>query len=178
MEGCEISRRPPEADNRAVPGHWEGDLVIGGDLRSCLITFVERTTRFLLARRLEMHLSDLVTGELADMVRDIPGSLVRTITWDQGMEMACHADFAEETGVKVCFCDSYSSWQRGFNENANGLVRNYFPKGTDFTKVTDEEVREMQDQLNGRPHQTLGWRKSAEAYAELLGEAAWGTFTA
>ena len=172
VEGCEISRRPAEAQDRAVPGHWEGDLVIGGDLKSCLVTLVERTTRFVLVRRLEMHPADLVTRELADMVRDIPNALVRTITWDQGMEMARHADFTAKTGVKVYFCDPHSPWQRGTNENTNGLIRDYFPKGTDFSKVTDEEVREMQDQLNGRPRQTLDWKKPAEAYAELLDEAA------
>lgn len=172
VEGCEISRRPPEAADRAVPGHWEGDLIIGGDLKSCLVTLVERTTRFVLVRRLKMHPTDLVTRELADMVRDIPDALVRTITWDQGMEMARHAAFTEETGVKVYFCDPHSPWQRGTNENTNGLIRDYFPKGTDFSKVTDEKVREMQDQLNGRPRQTLGWKKPAEAYAELLDGAA------
>lgn len=172
MEGCEIASRPPEADDRAVPGHWEGDLIIGGDLKSCLVTLVERTTRFALVRRLEMHPTDLVTRELADMVRDIPSALMRTITWDQGMEMARHAGFTAQTGVKVHFCDPHSPWQRGTNENTNGLIRDCFPKGTDFSKVTDEEVREMQDQLNGRPRQTLGWKKPAEAYAELLDEAA------
>lgn len=141
-------------------------------MRSCLVTRVERSTRFVLVRRLEMHPTDLVTRELADMVRDIPGALVRIITWDQGMEMARHADFTDATGVKVYFCDPHSPWQRGTNENTNGLIRDYFPKGTDFSKVTDEEVREMQDQLNGRPRQTLGWKNPAEAYAELLEKTA------
>ncbi len=172
VEGCEIARRPPEADDRAVPGHWEGDLVVGGDLKSCLITLVERTTRLLLARRLEMHPSELVTEQLAGMAGEIPPALMRTVTWDQGMEMARHADFTERTGVKVYFCDPHSPWQRGTNENTNGLVRDYFPKGTDFSKVTDEEVREMQDRLNGRPRRTLGWKRPAEAYAELLDGAA------
>ncbi len=172
VEGCELAKRPPEADGRAVPGRWEGDLVIGGDRKSCLVTLVERKTRFALVRRLEMHPTDLVTSVLADMVGDIPSALMRTITWDQGMEMARHADFTEKTGVKACFCDPHSPWQRGTNENTNGLIRDCFPKGTDFTKVTDEEVREMQDQLNGRPRQTLGWKKPAEAYAELLNKVA------
>ena len=182
VEGCEISLRPAEAEDRAVPGHWEGDLVIGGDMRSCLVTLVERKTRLALVRRLGMHPTDLVTSELADMVSGIPAALMRTITWDQGMEMAGHASFTEATGVKVYFCDPHSPWQRGTNENANGLIRDYFPKGTDFRKVTDEEVREMQDQLNGRPRETLGWRNPAEAYAEVLEEsskdAAKGALTA
>lgn len=172
VEGCEISLRPAEAEDRAVPGHWEGDLVIGSDLKSCLITLVERQTRFLLVERLEMHPTELVTTRLAEMAKSIPSALMRTVTWDQGMEMASHMSFTEKTGVKVYFCDPHSPWQRGTNENTNGLIRDYFPKGTDFTKVTDEEVREMQDQLNGRPRETLGWKNPAEAFTKLLESAA------
>ena len=172
VEGCEASKRPAEAADRAVPGHWEGDLILGSDHKSCLITLVERTTRFVLVRRLEMHPTLLVTSELADMIGEVPRALKRTITWDQGMEMASHARFVEKTGVRVYFCDPHSPWQRGTNENTSGLIRDYFPKGTDFTKVTDEEVREMQDQLNGRPRETLGWKVPAEAFSELLTEAA------
>lgn len=172
VEGCEISLRPPEAQDRAVPGHWEGDLVIGGDLKSCLITLVERQTRFVLVRRLDLHPSKLITSELADMIKELPRALKRSITWDQGVEMALHKEFSAKTGVQVYFCDPHSPWQRGTNENTNGLIRDYFPKGTDFTKVTDEEVAEMQDQLNGRPRQTLGWKKPAVALMELLEKAA------
>lgn len=172
VEGCEISLRPAEVADRAVPGHWEGDLVIGGDMRSCLITLVERQTRFVLVSRLELHPTELVTSRLAKMVEEIPKALMRTITWDQGMEMASHRSFTKETGVKVYFCDPHSPWQRGTNENTNGLIRDYFPKGTDFTKVTDEEVQEMQDQLNGRPRQTLGWQNPAEAFSRLLAKVA------
>lgn len=172
VEGCEISLRPPEVEDRAVPGHWEGDLVIGSDSASCLVTLVERTTRLALVRRLDLHPSALVTAELADMVRDIPGTMMRSITWDQGAEMAGHRNFTEATGIKVYFCDPHSPWQRGTNENTNGLIRDYFPKGTDFSKVTDEEVREMQDQLNGRPRETLGWKNPTEAYLELLEKVA------
>lgn len=172
VEGCEISLRPAEADDRAVPGHWEGDLVIGGDMRSCLLTLVERSTRFLLVRRFDLHPSELVTSALAEMAEGLPRDLMRSVTWDQGAEMAAHASFTERTGVRVYFCDPRSPWQRGTNENTNGLIRDYYPKGTDFSKVTDGEVREMQDQLNGRPRQTLGWRTPAEKMAELLGRAA------
>lgn len=172
VEGCEISLRPPEVEDRAVPGHWEGDLVIGGDMKSCLITLVERQTRFLLVRRLDLHPSKLVTTELADMIEGLPCALKRSITWDQGVEMALHKEFTAKSGVKVYFCDPHSPWQRGTNENTNGLIRDYFPKGTDFTKVTDEQVAEMQDQLNGRPRQTLGWIKPAAAFMELLEKAA------
>lgn len=172
VEGCEISLRPAEVEDRAVPGHWEGDLVIGSDHKSCLITLVERQTRFLLVERLELHPTELVTTRLAEMAESIPSALMRTVTWDQGMEMASHISFTERTGVKVYFCDPHSPWQRGTNENTNGLIRDYFPKGTNFTKVTDEEVQEMQDQLNGRPRETLGWKNPAEAFAKLLEDAA------
>lgn len=172
VEGCELSLRPAEAADRAVPGHWEGDLVIGGDLKSCLVTLVERQTRFALVSRLELHPTELVTSRLAQMAGGIPRALMRTLTWDQGMEMASHASFTEKTGVRVYFCDPRSPWQRGTNENTNGLIRDYFPKGTDFTKVSDEEVREMQDQLNGRPRETLGWKTPSEAFAELLEKVA------
>lgn len=170
VEGCEISLRPAEAADRAVPGHWEGDLVVGSDGRSCLVTLVERSTRLLLARRLDMHPTSLVTDALADMVSGVPGALLRTVTWDRGVEMAGHARFTEATGVRVYFCDPRSPWQRGTNENTNGLLRQYFPKGTDFSRVTDEEVREAQDLLNGRPRKTLGWRTPSEKYLELLEE--------
>lgn len=102
------------------------------------------------------------------MIRDVPQVLKRSITWDQGMEMASHAQFVEKTGVKVYFCDPHSPWQRGTNENTNGLIRDYFPKGTNFTKVTDEEVSEMQYHLSIRPRQTLGWKNPAQAYMEVL----------
>lgn len=172
VEGCEISLRPAEAEDRAVPGHWEGDLIIGGDAKSCLITLVERSTRFVLVRRLDLHPSELVTSKLAEMISTVPEALMRTITWDQGVEMASHKKFTDETGVKVYFCDPHSPWQRGTNENTNGLIRDYFPKGTNFTKVTDEEIQQMQDQLNIRPRETLGWRNPSEVFAELLGKVA------
>lgn len=178
VEGCEISLRPAEAEDRAVPGHWEGDLVIGGDSRSCLITLVERSTRFVLVRRLDLHPSELVTSKLAEMISTVPDALVRTITWDQGTEMASHGRFTDETGVRVYFCDPHSPWQRGTNENTNGLIRDYYPKGTDFSKVTDEEIRTMQDQLNVRPRETLGWRNPSEALAEMLAKMAQGAMTA
>ncbi len=177
VEGAELALRPPEADSRAVPGHWEGDLVVGSDGASCLVTLVERSTRFLLASRLEAHPSETVAGRLAEMVSGLPAALSRTLTWDQGVEMARWRDFAAATGFGVYFCDPRSPWQRGTNENTNGLLRQYFPKGTDFAAVTDAEVREAQDQLNGRPRETLGWRSPAEAMAGLLDSDAGGATT-
>ena len=178
VDGCEISLRPAGAGDRAVPGHWEGDLVVGGDMASCLVTLVERSSRLVLIRRLDLHPTALVTEVLAGMAAAIPGELMRSVTWDRGSEMAGHAAFTEETGVRVYFCDPHSPWQRGSNENANGLIRQYFPKGTDFRDVTDDEVAEVQRKLNGRPRKTLGWRTPREAYAEYLGKVQEGTLTA
>lgn len=172
VEGCEISKRPKEAEDRAIPGHWEGDLIIGGDHKSCLVTLVERKTRFLVARRLTTHDTKTVVDLLISMAQSIPeeirDALVSTLTWDQGSELADAARFSLATGFKVYFCDPHSPWQKGTNENTNGLIRQYFPKGTKFTKVTDEEVQEMQDQMNGRPRKTLDWASPAEALSKEL----------
>ena len=174
VEGCEISLRPAEAEDRAVPGHWEGDLVVGPGT-ACLVTLVERSTRFLVARRLDARDSRSVVDLLIEMVAAVPegvrSALLSTLTWDQGPELAQAARFTEATGFRVYFCDPRSPWQKGTNENTNGLLRQYFPKGTDFSRVGDEEVREAQDQLNGRPRETLGWRSPAEALAGVLSEA-------
>lgn len=174
-EGCEISGRPPEADDRAVPGHWEGDLVVGGDMRSCLVTLVERKTRFLAMRALPAHDTRTVVDLLIEMVAEVPASVrssvMSTLTWDQGVELAEHARFTGATGFRVFFCDPHSPWQKGTNENTNGLIRQYFPKGTEFSDVPPEEVRRVQDLLNSRPRETLGWRTPAEALARVLSEA-------
>lgn len=175
VEGCGIAARPPEADGRAVPGHWEGDLVVGGDGRSCLVTLVERKTRYLEMRRLPAHDTRTVVDLLVEMVAAVPegvrSALLSTLTWDQGVELAAHADFTEATGFRVYFCDPHAPWQRGTNENTNGLIRQFFPKGTEFADLGDGEVRRVQDLLNGRPRETLGWRTPAEAIAEVLSEA-------
>ena len=176
-EGAEIALRPSEADSRAVPGHWEGDLVAGSDGASCLVTLVERSTRFLLMSRLGAHASETVAARLAEMVSGLPAALSRTLTWDRGVEMARWRGFADATGFEVYFCDPRSPWQRGTNENTNGLVRQYFPKGTDFSSVTDAEVEAARDELNGRPRKTLGWMSPAEAMAGLLGSDAAGAIT-
>ena len=175
VEGCEISLGPPESGDRAAPGHWEGDLVVGSDGRACLVTLVERRTRFLVARRLDEHTTGTVVDLLVGMVGALPGAvrdgLLSTLTWDQGCEMADAARFTRATGFKVYFCDPHSPWQKGTNENTNGLIRQYFPKGTDFSEVGDDEVRAMQDELNGRPRQTLGWLTPAEAIQSELEKA-------
>ena len=171
VEGAELALRPPEADDRSVPGHWEGDLVVGSDGATCLVTLVERSTRFLLCSRLLEHSAETVAARLADMVSSLPAALRGTLTWDRGVEMARWRGFADATGFEVYFCDPRSPWQRGTNENTNGLLRQFFPKGTDFSRVSDGEVARAQDLLNGRPRKTLGWRTPAEELARMLAES-------
>ena len=172
LEGANISLRPAEAEDRAIPGHWEGDLILGGDLKSCLITLVERRSRFLLMSRLTVHDAQTVSEKLAEMVKGIPKELSKTLTWDQGVEMAKVADFELATDFKVYFCDPHSPWQRPTNENTNGLIREYFPKGTRFTEVTDEAVAYAQWLLNNRPREVLGGKFPSEAIQEVLAEGA------
>ena len=176
VEGAELALRPPEADDRSVPGHWDGDLVVGTDGATCLVTLVERSSRFLLCSRLPEHSAETVAARLADMVSSLPAALRRTLTWDQDVEMARWRGFADATGFGVYFCDPRSPWQRGTNENTNGLLRQFFPKGTDFSVVADGEVARAQDLLNGRPRKTLGWRTPAEELARKLTES--GAMTA
>jgi transposase, IS30 family len=165
-----IQARPAEAADRAVPGHWEGDLIIGGKdgLSSALITLVERTTRFLLIGRITEHDSGTVTDRLQIMATKIPTVLWRSLTWDQGVEMAQHSRFTIATGCPVFFCDPHSPWQRPTNENSNGLIREFFPKGTDFTNVTDDQVADAERLLNIRPRKVLGFATPAEKLDQLI----------
>lgn len=163
-----ITARPAEVADRAVPGHWEGDLVIGGDLRSALITLNERHTRFTLIRRISTHDSITVTDRLIEMVHDLPDTLRRSLTWDQGSEMADHARFSIATDCPVFFCDPHSPWQRPTNENSNGLIRDFYPKGTDFTLLTDEQIADTERLLNTRPRKVLNYATPAEMINQLL----------
>jgi IS30 family transposase len=163
-----ISERPAEAADRAVPGHWEGDLVFGKRM-SPVATLVERSTRFVMLVALpDGHKADLVAEALAAKITTLPAALTRTLTWDQGHEMAQHARFTEETGIEVYFCDPKSPWQRGSNENTNGLLRQYLPKTLDFRTLTQADFDAIADQLNGRPRQTLGFKTPSQALAEVL----------
>jgi transposase, IS30 family len=152
-----------------VPGHWEGDLLVGTDLKSAVGTLVERTTRYVLL----LHLAGgrdahLVEQAMREAISTLPAQLTRTITWDQGKEMAYHADFTIATGIPVYFCDPHKPWQRGSNENTNGLLRQYLPKGTDLSVHTAEDLARIAANLNNRPRKTLGFMKPSEKLAELL----------
>ena len=163
-----ISQRPAEADDRAVPGHWEGDLVFGKRM-SPVATLVERSTRFVMLVALPNgHKADLVADALAAKITTLPAALTRSLTWDQGNEMAEHARFTQETGIDVYFCDPKSPWQRGSNENTNGLLRQYLPRTLDFKTLTQDYFDTIADELNGRPRQTLGFKTPSQALAEVL----------
>jgi IS30 family transposase len=165
-----ISERPAEIEDRAVPGHWEGDLLLGR-LPSAIATLVERSTRY-------CQLVALPDGQRAEPVRDalarsigeLPEQLRRSLTWDQGKEMLEHLQFTVDTGIQIYFCDPKSPWQRGSNENTNGLLRQYFPRRTDLGRFTQEELDAVAAELNGRPRQTLGWSTPAERLAAVLAQ--------
>lgn len=164
-----ISERPPEVEDRAVPGHWEGDLLMGKSNKSAIGTLVERSTRFVMLFPLRDGKTAVDVREaMTETIQKLPGALKRSLTWDQGREMSQHVKFKIDTGVDVYFCDPHSPWQRGSNENTNGLLRQFFPKGRGLSRVTDAELQRAADLLNGRPRETLGWKTPAEKLAEVV----------
>ena len=182
-----ISERPAEAQDRAVPGHWEGDLILGTG-HSAIGTLVERSSRFTMLLHLPPpddrqprvkngppvsgHGAEQVRDAIADAILALPEQLRRSLTWDQGAEMAQHPQLRIDTGLQVYFCDPQSPWQRGTNENTNGLLRQYFPRGTDLARHDAEDLAAVAAALNSRPRKTLGWRTPAEILNEHLAAAA------
>jgi IS30 family transposase len=164
-----ISDRPAEIEDRAVPGHWEGDLIIGKDGHSAVGTLVERATRYVLLLHLpEGRHAEAVDTAMRRAIAKLPGELFRTITWDQGKEMSRHASFTTDTGIQIYFCDPHSPWQRGSNENTNGLLRQYMPKATDLSLLSEADLDRFARSLNNRPRETLGFMKPSERLSELL----------
>ena len=162
-----IAERPPSADARAVPGHWEGDLLVG-KRGTQIVTLVERQSRFVLLERVASADSPTVVAALARRIQRLPPSLKQSLTWDRGKEMAQHHRFTIDTAVQVYFCDPQSPWQRGSNENTNGLLRQYFPKGTDLSRVTQHQLNAVATKLNTRPRQTLDWKTPADVLAATV----------
>jgi IS30 family transposase len=164
-----ISERPAEAADRAVPGHWEGDLLVGAAGRSAIGTLVERTTRFTMLVPLPAGRDAAAVAQaLTPVIAGLPDALRRSLAWDQGWEMRSHAQIAVDADVEIYFCDPHSPWQRGSNENTSGLLRQYFPKGTSLAGHSPAHLAAVADELNGRPRKTLGWKTPAEALAEIL----------
>ncbi len=162
-----ISERPAEVKDRAVPGHWEGDLILGTK-KTCIGTLVERSTRYVMLMKLEKNTAEQVRVAMSKKIRTLPTELRRSVTWDQGKEMADHLRFTVDTGVQIYFCDPASPWQRGTNENTNGLLRQYFPKGTNLSVFTQAELNAVARELNHRPRQTLSWMSPSHVFAEVV----------
>ena len=166
-----ISERPPEVADRAVPGHWEGDLIVGAESKSAIGTLVERTTRFVMLLHLpDDHGALAVQNAIVDKMTQLPEHLRRSLTWDQGTEMSNHLAIAEAAALDIYFCDPHSPWQRGSNENTNGLLRQYFAKGTDLSVFPADYLDFVATKLNTRPRKTLAWKTPAEALDELLSQ--------
>lgn len=163
-----IEERPAEVADRTVPGHWEGDLLIGRNRQSALGSLVERTTRFVILVPLRDKTAEEVRKAFAREMKSLPTQLKRSLTYDQGREMAEHKLFTRDTNMKVYFAHPASPWERGTNENTNGLIRQFFPKGTNFNKVVRKEIKAVQDMLNGRPRKTLNWENPNEVIQQVL----------
>ncbi len=164
-----ISERPAEVEDRALPGHWEGDLILGKNGRSAIGTLVERKTRFLMLLHLPHgHGAKDVEQAMLTVTPKLPHRLWKTLTWDRGSEMRRHTEISIATGLEIYFCDPAKPWQRGSNENTNGLLRQYFPKGTDLRSFTADELEYVSWEMNQRPRETLGWDTPAEALDKLL----------
>jgi len=168
-DAVSIHERPEEVEDRKVPGHWEGDLIMGKNHKTALGTLVERTTRYVFIVPLKGKKAKDVREAFTDHFLDVPEELKLSLTYDRGKEMVQHKKLTEDTGIDVYFADPHSPWQRGTNENTNGLIRDFFPKGTDFSKVSYEEVKHVQDMLNERVRKTLKWKSPEYMFKKLIG---------
>ena len=167
-----IAQRPAEVEDRVIPGHWEGDLIKGTGNRSSVGTLVERTTGLLLLARMTDATTETVTASFAETLKRVPDTLRKTLTYDQGKEMSWHKQFKLATGVRVYFCAPHSPWQRGSNENTNGLLRQYMPKGMDLSDLTQAQLNDIAHSLNCRPRKRFGFRSPTEMFSELMTKAA------
>lgn len=166
-----ISERPVEVENRLMPGHWEGDLIKGKGNKSCVGSLVERTSRFLILVQMDNATSPVVTGGFARELKPLPEQVRRTLTYDRGSEMSQHAKLAKNLNLNVYFADPYAPWQRGTNENTNGLVRQYLPKGTDLSGFTQEQLNDIADRINGRPRKCLNWEFPKTVFRNIVQHA-------
>ena len=168
-----ISKRPATVEDRAIPGHWEGDLLMGQGGKSAIATLVERRSRYLMLLALPNGRTAVeVRAALTKRIAGLPKQLRRSLTWDQGKEMAQHSRFTVDTAVRVYFCDPHSPWQRGSNENTNGLLRQYFPKSTDLSGYKQKRLEAIAQEINTRPRQTLDWMKPSEVFARIVAKTA------
>ena len=167
-----IAARPEEVSERLIPGHWEGDFVKGAFNRSAVGTLVERTSRLVMIARMESLDAAAAQRGFERLFDEVPDAMRKTLTYDRGSEMARHAELTRATGVKVYFADPYSPWQRGANENANGLIRQYLPKGVDLSAYTQDDLDDIAQRLNNRPRKVLGFKTPYEVYHEHLAAAA------
>ena len=167
VDAISIRERPAEIEDRAVPGHWEGDLIIGSN-NSAIATVVERQSRFTVLCKVDSKKAQAVVESLTEQMKRLPQSVLRSLTWDRGKEMSAHKKFTMATDMAVYFCDPSSPWQRGSNENTNGLLRQYFPKGKGLAMYTQNQLDEIANKLNTRPRKTLGFKTPAEVFDEAL----------
>jgi len=170
-ESLRIIHRPEEVEARLVPGHWEGDLLKGASNRSSVGTLVERKTRFVTLAKMDGNGAEAALEGFTRQMKRLPAFLRRSLTYDQGMEMACHPELARRLKIDIWFCDPHTPWQRGSNENTNGLLRQFLPKGADLRQFTQRDLDHIAKLMNDRPRKTLGWRTPAQALAEEIAKS-------